>query len=115
MLFQPFQSTWHVLKDRKYRRLTITTLTVLGIGTVFFHLVENWRWLDALYFSVVSLLTVGYGDFTPQKDISKIFIIIYLITGIGILLSFLEAVTSKRKSMDREGPQSQKESMRRAP
>ena len=102
MLFHSFQSTWHVLKDRKYRRLTITTLTVLGVGTVFFHFVENWRWLDALYFSVISLTSVGYGDFVPQRDISKIFIIIYLITGIGILLSFLEAVTSKRKSMERQ-------------
>jgi hypothetical protein len=108
MVFPHFQSVWHVLKDRKYRRLTITTLTVLGIGTTFFHFTENWRWLDALYFSVISLTTVGYGDFTPHRDISKIFTMIYLFTGIGILLSFLEAVTSKRKSLEGQGEDKKK-------
>jgi hypothetical protein len=111
MPFRPFYSIWHVLKDPQYRRLTLTTLAVLSAGTVFFHFAENWRWLDALYFSVISLTTVGYGDFTPHRDISKIFVIIYLITGIGILLSFLEAVTSKRKKLEGHGEGKQKKNI----
>ena len=53
-------------------------------------------WLDALYFSVVTLTTVGYGDFSPQTDIGKIFTIIYIIGGIGIIFGFMSAFYEKR-------------------
>jgi hypothetical protein len=37
----------------------------------------------------VTLTTVGYGDFVPTKDISKIFTIAFLIAGVGYILAFL--------------------------
>jgi hypothetical protein len=42
--------------------------------------------VDALYFSVVTLTTVGYGDFAPQTDLGKLFTAVYVRLGIGILL-----------------------------
>ena len=50
--------------------LGLIVLTILT-GTLFYHAVEGWRFLDALYFSVATLTTVGYGDFTPQTDAGK--------------------------------------------
>lgn len=58
---------------------------ILAVGTVFYHYQEHWRWIDSLYFSVVSLLTVGYGDLTPQTDLGKLFTVFYLIAGVGVL------------------------------
>jgi len=53
---------------------------------------EGWTWLDALYFSIITLTTIGYGDFSPQTDMGKIFTIFYIVIGIGIILSFVNTV-----------------------
>lgn len=73
---------------RNFRLLAAATLSVIGLGAVFMHLVEKLRWIDAIYFSVVSLTTVGYGDYTVKTDIGKIFICFYLFAGIGIIATF---------------------------
>jgi voltage-gated potassium channel len=80
------------LSDYQFHFLTSVTLIVLGIGTLFYHFVEKLKFLDALYFSVVTLATVGYGDFSPKTDLGKIFTIFYIITGIGILATFANAL-----------------------
>jgi len=61
-------------------------LTYLALGTIFYHFVEKWRWLDSLYFTVVTLSTVGYGDYAPKTDAGKIFTVFYVFIGIGIFV-----------------------------
>ena len=85
-------------KDRAYRNLSISTLLVLANGTIVYHFVEGWRWLDSLYFSVITLTTVGYGDLSPQTDFGKIFTIIYILTGIGIIFGFINTFYLHRRS-----------------
>jgi voltage-gated potassium channel len=51
--------------------------------------------LDAFYFSVITLTTVGYGDLSPTTPISKIFTVIYILLGISILLAFINKLASK--------------------
>jgi voltage-gated potassium channel Kch len=53
--------------------------------------VEGWSLLDSLYFSVVTIATVGYGDLAPRTTLGKIFTIGYIFVGIGI---FVSAATS---------------------
>lgn len=60
-------------------------LGVLATGTVFYHFVEKLSWLNAYYFSVITLTTVGYGDITPHTPLGKIFTTFYVLTGIGII------------------------------
>ena len=78
-----FRHAWH---DPTFHCLAIMTGGVLAAGTTFYHWVEGWRWLDSLYFCVITLATVGYGDFSPQTDLGKIFTMIYVFIGIGLLV-----------------------------
>lgn len=82
------------LKDKDYRDLLLTTLFVILFGTLFFHFVEGWRWLDSIYFCIITLTTVGYGDFTPVTDLGKIFNIVYILVGVGLILTFIKTVSS---------------------
>lgn len=81
-----------ILQDRDSRPALIYALLTLLLGTLFYHWVEGWSYLDSIYFCVVSLGTVGYGDFTPKTPIGKIFTIVYLVNGIVILLALFDRI-----------------------
>ncbi len=85
------------LKEPETRGLIYATLIVLVAGTTFYHLVEGWRWLDSLYFAVVTLTTVGYGDLYPQTDAGKLFTIFYILVGLGILGSFIALIAEQMR------------------
>ncbi len=74
---------------RNFRMIALGVLAVLAIGVIFYHFVEGLSWLNATYFCVVTLTTVGYGDIAPKTDPGKIFTIFYLLIGIGIIAAFL--------------------------
>jgi hypothetical protein len=78
------------------RSLVLSAFAALAFGTVVFHFVEDWDYLDSLYFSVISLLTIGYGDFVPTTDLGKILTILYVIAGVSIILGFVDAIAKDR-------------------
>lgn len=79
-------------RDLEFRALLFLLLVLLSVGTVFYHEVEGWRWLDSLYFSVVTLTTIGYGDLAVHTDGGKIFTMIYIFLGLGTIFGFVEHV-----------------------
>jgi len=95
-----FKTISSFLKDENYRNLLYTSMVILLIGTLTYHFVEGWSFLDALYFSVVTLTTIGYGDFAPKTDFGKLFTIVYILLGIGIILGFINTVYSHYNNMN---------------
>jgi len=81
---------------RQFRILMLSVVAIIVIGSTFYHFVEGWKWLDAVYFSVISLATVGYGDFTPKTDAGKLFTIGYLIVGIAVFAALINNVIKSR-------------------
>ncbi|MES2014774.1 MAG: potassium channel family protein [Patescibacteria group bacterium] len=77
-------------KDPEFRALAFLLVILLVSGMIFYHEMEGWRWLDSLYFSVITLTTIGYGDLTPHTDAAKIFTMIYIFMGLGTILGFVE-------------------------
>lgn len=71
--------------------LVFVVLIVFGVW--FFHHSEGWSFVDAFYFSVMILTTVGYGDFVPTHDVSKIVTSIYGIICIPIVLFVFGVIT----------------------
>ncbi len=66
--------------------------SVMVIGTVFYHYIEGWRWIDSLFFATYTITTVGYGEITPLTDVGKLFTIAYMLIGIGIALYSLSMI-----------------------
>ncbi len=80
------------LNDKEYRSLLMASVMVLVTGTVVYRYLEDWSWIDALYFCMITLTTIGYGDLAPRTDAGKLFTIFYIIIGIGLILSFINTV-----------------------
>lgn len=78
-----------MFKKPETRALLILAALVLVIGVLFYTLVEGWKLLDAIYFCVVTLATVGYGDKTPTSDLAKIFTTLYILVGLSIIGGFI--------------------------
>lgn len=93
--FKFFSSILRGLKDVKFRGLLVFVLIILLIGTIFYHNVEKWSWIDSFYFSSISLTTVGYGDLAPKTDIGKLFTVFYIFSGVGVILGFITSVANK--------------------
>ncbi len=87
------------LKDKDYRDLLFTTLFIIVIGSTVYHYLEGWNWVDCVYFCIITLTTIGYGDFSPQTPEGKVFTIFYILLGIGIILSFVNTVYTHYKDM----------------
>lgn len=83
-----FKTLRDQLKNEEFQTLIYIVLLILITGTFFYHNVEGWTWLDSFYFSVITLTTVGYGDFSPQTDPGKVFTMVYIFAGLGILSGF---------------------------
>jgi voltage-gated potassium channel Kch len=77
-----------MLKKPETRALLFMAALVLLIGVAFYTRVEGWSLIDAIYFCVVTLGTVGYGDITPTTDAGKIFTTVYILLGLGIIGGF---------------------------
>lgn len=74
------------------RALTILLGIQVAVGSVFYATVEGWAWIDSLYFCIVAITTVGFGDPHPSTTLSRVFTMGYLLVGVGLLLSFVALV-----------------------
>lgn len=101
-LFRFFRSIWRGSKDKEFRGLLEFAVLILLSGTLFYHAVEHWGWLDSFYFSVTTLTTVGYGDLHPTSDLSKLFTIIYIFIGLGAILGFINALAVHARTADED-------------
>ncbi|MCP5095795.1 MAG: potassium channel protein [Chloroflexi bacterium] len=59
-------------------------LLLVAVGTAVYAKLENWSILEALYATIITVTTVGYGDFSPQTPWGRVFAIFFTITAIGL-------------------------------
>ncbi len=87
-----FRVLGRALADPATRGLMLLAGVTLAVGTLFYAVNEGWSALDALYFSVVTLTTIGFGDLVPSSGVTKVFTIVYSLLGIGIIASIVASL-----------------------
>ncbi len=91
----------------QHRALLGLAFAIVGSGTVFFHFVEGWSWIDSYFFTIVTISTVGYGNLIPFTAIDKIGTTILIALGIGVVavaLNFFgaELVNARVATLERK-------------
>ncbi len=117
MLYRLITITYHRLFRRIPSERSATVLPVLiplllltMIGTVTYVVLEGWHPLDALYATIITITTVGYGDLTPITPAGRIFSIFFTLSAIG-LASY--AISSLAASVIDKQAQKSKQRIRR--
>ena len=92
--YQPY-----MLLNAPQRTLMLQTLIFtlyLGLGGGIFSSIEGWTYLDGIYWTDYSLLTIGFGsDFLPTSPASKIVLVPYTAVGvfvIGLVIGSIRAL-----------------------
>ena len=83
-----------IARNPEGRGLAVLTGGLVSAGTVFYRLVEDLTWVDAVYFTVITLTTVGYGDIAPSSTAGKIFTTFYVLIGVGLIVTFVSQVAA---------------------
>lgn len=87
----------------------IIFLTCIGLQALIFSRIEGWQFSDGIYFSLVTSLTIGFGDFEPTHTATRILDFPFAVLAIsllavmlGQLVGFISARAAKRRNEYRE-------------
>ncbi len=75
------------------RRAGIVLGALLTAGTLGYVSLEGWPWLDALYMTVITLTTIGFGETHPLSDAGRVFTMALIFVGAGNLAYTLGGTT----------------------
>lgn len=75
-----------------FKKVALFLMVYLGLGTICFYTIRNQikgdktnGILDAIYFCVVTMTTVGYGDLVPNSDLAKLLACAFVFTGMALI------------------------------
>ncbi|MEN8776738.1 MAG: potassium channel protein [Polaribacter sp.] len=74
----------------KIKRIAILVTSVLAIGIMGYMGLSNYNFIDAVYMTVITVTTVGFGElkpFSPEEKVFTIFLILTSITLFGYAVS----------------------------
>jgi voltage-gated potassium channel len=91
--------------DFRLKFFLVAVVAIMLVGTVGFAYLENLSLLDSLYFTFITVATVGYGDITPHTQAGKILVMLVTVFGagtfLGVIASGTEAFLERREREER--------------
>jgi voltage-gated potassium channel len=90
----------HLFGRRKFHYTLLVAVAIVVVGALGVFAVENGQnhgittFGDALWWSVVTATTVGYGDLSPVTTEGRLIAVVLMITGIGVIGVFTATVAS---------------------
>ena len=99
---------WKIIRANVFYFVLFITLILIFSSATFMSIFENIGFKDALWWSIVTATTVGYGDISPTTDLGRVVAVVLMLTGItffGVLTGTISSYFL-RKYMEREREES---------
>ncbi len=94
-----------ILRHPRHQAFALAVVLVIVLGVVFYRLAEDWSVADSLYFTIIALTTIGFGDFAPTTTLSRLFTVFYAIIGVGLIGILVHLiVSSAQQAIRHQGP-----------
>lgn len=71
-----------LLHTNSLSKVLMLNISAVLVASLMLSVIERKSFFDALWWSIVTMTTVGYGDIVPQDTISKIIAILLMLVGI---------------------------------
>jgi len=75
--------------ENKIQKSLLLFAAAIVFGIVGYMLIEGWGFLDALYMTIITLGTIGFGEIHPLSPTGRIFTIFLIIFGLGTAASVI--------------------------
>ena len=82
--------------------LLVTLFVWLGLGTLIFCLVEEWTFIEGIYFTMVTLTTIGLGDYAPDTNGGRAVLYVFTFVGIGLVATLIHLVGDMAEKAEHE-------------
>jgi len=91
--------------------LILIFVIIVILGSCAYIYLEGWSLLDSIYFVVITLTTIGYGDLVPITSLGKLFTIFFAFFGIAFAFYVFSMMGSRlfKKHLSREVSEIQEE------
>ena len=90
---------------RRLQMFLALFVVITAAGTFGFMVLEDLSLPEALYYNIVTMSTVGYGDIHPTNNASRLFAVLLIVMGggtfIGVLANATDMVLLKREEQHR--------------
>jgi potassium channel subfamily K len=92
------------MQGRQFMLSVTAFVFILAIQALAFNQIEGWSYLDSIYFSVQTALTIGFGDFTPDQAAGKALVFVFSVltisqlgNEIALIIAFISAHANERR------------------
>jgi voltage-gated potassium channel len=77
---------WRFMREENLHRVLAWVVALVVLSSILISLLEpGLKWVDSVWWSIVTLTTVGYGDFSPVTGGGRAVAVIIMFLGIGLL------------------------------
>ena len=103
--FATLREKLHLDIDELSQQKSKVTITIVAIvvwvfiSAEFISASEKWLWADSIYFTIVTLTTIGFGDYSPETNVGRLLTVLTSVIGLGliaVLLSIIGEVIEKQ-------------------
>ncbi|MCX7548157.1 potassium channel protein [Xanthomarina sp. F1114] len=81
-----------LLRSKIYTAIALLIL-LLSAGVIGFRILSQLSWIDALYMTVITITTVGFGEVQPLDESSKVFTVFLILTSVVIVGYAISVIT----------------------
>jgi voltage-gated potassium channel len=83
---------YRFFKSKFYLALTLLII-VFGVGVSGFRIIADASWIDAVYMTVITVTTVGFGEVIPLDANARLFTVFLIITSVFVFAYAISVIT----------------------